>query len=295
MTRLAQLVHTSSHYLSLKLPAEITPPHRGYPIPTISPPSSSYSSPDVQIPGSTQSKSSHSSPAASRSNEDQSLSRPRPLSLEKKLSILAKDSPVSYASFVEGVSLLAWDIAWLCKTQGKDVSYDSWEEVCALGKNLWQILLDPPLRLPVATTSSSQTPQKSLPLPTSKSKSKSSTPIKNTVETSPPLGHFSHGTTYGFLASSDGAQFMESWRLSSPVELIKTVKAMLQAERERAVAEWEILQGDEWEEQRDEPKAQDSAAGGLSEQDERPSSVEETGILVRSTTQDPGQTIPSER
>jgi len=67
-------------------------------------------------------------------------SQPRPLHIEKKLSEVAKEDSVAYALFVEGMTLLVWDIAWICKTQGLSVGDNSWEEVCAMGRNLWQLL-----------------------------------------------------------------------------------------------------------------------------------------------------------
>lgn len=67
---------------------------------------------------------------------------------------------------------------------------------------------------------------------------------------------------------------MREWRLQSPVKVIEKVKAMLLAER--TGAEWEILEGNEWEEeegQADAP-AQHVAKFG------RIPRIEETGVLV---------------
>lgn len=65
-TALSHIVHLlvlSTHYLAIRLPAEITLPHRDYPMPTIFPLDSSYKYSDVPFPGSTLSHSSGGSPA----------------------------------------------------------------------------------------------------------------------------------------------------------------------------------------------------------------------------------------
>jgi hypothetical protein len=118
LTQLAYLTARVSTYLAVRLPAEITLPHRGYPLPTIFNPQASYSSRDVPFPGTTPAQSSTNSPAASRILDQRPLPRPRPLFVYSTLAKLAKDDPQAYSMFVEGVTFLAWDIAWLCKTQG---------------------------------------------------------------------------------------------------------------------------------------------------------------------------------
>ena len=67
---------------------------------------------------------------------------------------------------------------------------------------------------------------------------------------------------------------MREWRLQSPVKVIEKVKAMLLAER--TGAEWEILEGNEWEEeegQGDAPLQQLANVGRIPK-------IEETGVLV---------------
>ena len=67
---------------------------------------------------------------------------------------------------------------------------------------------------------------------------------------------------------------MRDWRLQSPVKVIEKVKAMLLAER--TGAEWEILEGNEWEEEEGQIgiQAQQLGNGG------RVPRIEETGVLV---------------
>ena len=223
-----------SHYLGLRLPAEITLPHRDYPLPTIFSPGSSYTSREVRYPGLTPSHSSNNSPSASRTTDTGPLPRPRLLHLDKKLTLLAKDDPLVYASFVEGITLLAWDIAWMCKTQGLDVGRSSWEDVCAMGKNLWQLLLGPtpPVRKQLSA----------LDLPTSAA-IRNEEPAQHLSQNT--LGGFSHNTAHSFLPALEGVKHMNDWRLQSPIKVIERVKTMLLSERDGA--EWQILEENEWE------------------------------------------------
>ncbi|KAK4695048.1 hypothetical protein P7C71_g2626, partial [Lecanoromycetidae sp. Uapishka_2] len=271
-TNLAHLVHLVSHYLSLRLPSEITLPHRDYPLPTIFSPSSSYTGREVSFPGFTPSQSLNNSPSASRHADQRPLPRPRPLHIDKKLTVLAKDDQLAYASFVEGITFLAWDIAWLCKTQGLNVGENSWEDVCAMGKNLWQLLLAPPPRPPISRELSSKSSPVKPPL---SRRSTGTTRVAATANTKdgPPLGHFSHGTAYGYLASAAGADYMRDWRLQSAVKVIEKVKAMLLAER--TGAEWELLEGNEWEEE--EAEAEQKRIAEVIGKPE----IEQTGILVK--------------
>ena len=270
-TNLAHLIHLVSHYLSLRLPAEITLPHRDYPFPTIFSPSSSYSGRDAPFPGSTPSHSSNNSPSASRYADQRSLPKPRPLHLDKKLSALARDDQVAYAAFVEGITFLAWDVAWLCKTQGLNVGDGSWEEVCAIGRNLWQFLLAPLTRPPASREATIRdSPRK--PAVSQPSRGGARPPLEASKEL-PPQGQFSHGTSYGFLAAAAGSDYMSTWRLQSSIKIIEKVKTMLLAER--TGAEWEILEGNEWEVEENEAdaKREPNLVNRFS--------VEEMGVLVK--------------
>lgn len=183
--------------------------------------------------------------------DQRSLPRPRPLYFDKKISALAKEDPVAYAFFVEGITFLAWDIAWMCKTQGLDVGANSWEEVCAVGKNLWQLLVSLPLTSkspsPAPITKTPSTQEFSRP---AISRVPTSTPLNPREEVKSPLamlGHFSHGTAHSFLAAANGVEYMRGWRLQMPLRVVEKVKAMLLSER--TGAEWEILEGNEWEDE----------------------------------------------
>ena len=223
----------------MRLPAEITLPRRDYPHPTIFSPASSYQGRKVPFPGShntSATASSHNSPNASRhptllDYHRGPLPKPRPLFLTKKLGTLAKDDPIAYGAFVDGMALLAWDVVWLCKTQGLDVSSptlsddarrhlsssssSSWEEVCAMGKNLWTLLFS------------------------------FTTPANNNEKPhgNASLGVYSHATRHSFLGSGPVAEAMRTWRLRDPVKVVEKVRGMLLAER--TGADWEVVNDEE--------------------------------------------------
>ena len=172
--------------------------------------------------------------------------------MDRRLSALAKEDPIAYALFVEGITLLAWDVAWVCKTQGMDVGGFSWEEVCAMGKNLWQLLIapSPGIKLPHALPGPRMPPISESPSKPTQSRTPSGvseTPTEEPKASAAALGHFSHGTAHSFLGAAVGTEHMRGWRLQSPIKVIEKVKAMLLSER--TGAEWEILEENEWEEE----------------------------------------------
>ncbi|KAL9602155.1 MAG: hypothetical protein Q9219_002019 [cf. Caloplaca sp. 3 TL-2023] len=247
-TILAHLVHLLSHYLSLRLPAEITLPHRDYPLPTILPPTSSYTGLTSPFPTSTPANSSSNSPTASKALHANQTPKPRPLFLRKQLALTAKEDPQTCTAFVEGATLLAWNIAWLCKTQGIGVGDDSWDEVCAVGKNLWKLVTAQPTASRVASTShdrrTKQDPD-THPPPSHTAPKANSQP--KTPETPPvTFGHFSHGTVHSDLTSAAGTDYMRRWRLQDSRKVVDRMQQVLLSDR--TGAGWEILEGKEWEE-----------------------------------------------
>jgi len=100
-TALSHTVHLlmlSTHYLAIRLPAEITLPHRDYPLPTIFPLAVSYKYTNIPFPGSTPGHSSNNSPNASRHLTEQvSQPHPRPLFVTKPLPKLAAEDPAEYS------------------------------------------------------------------------------------------------------------------------------------------------------------------------------------------------------
>ncbi|MCJ1435852.1 hypothetical protein MMC27_005228 [Xylographa pallens] len=242
---LAHLLHLTSHYLAVRLPAEISLPDAAHPYSQIFSPLSSYNSPAIPYPPTKR------SPSSSTSNTSRPTSRARPLYLEKPPLSLATEDPIAYALFIEAITLLAWDVAWLCKTQGLDVSARSWEDVCAMGKNMWLLFVAPPTRPAISRITSTSTDA------TTKTSSATTTPpikapiskpseITQTAGTFVPfLGHFSHSTNHSFLNAAEGSEYMRNWKLASPMRVIQKVKDALVSAR--MGADWEVLEEGEWE------------------------------------------------
>lgn len=246
---LAHLVHLISHYLGLRLPAEMVLPHRDCPHPTILPPSQSYAAQQLSFPqiGSAQ-LSSNSAPASRALLKSQKL-RPnlQSLYLTKTLTLLAKDDPRAYAEFLESVTLLAWNIAWLCKSQGIDAEIASWEGVCNIAKNLQHFLatknVERPLPSAARDSPRRQATYNSDPLlaPADCRDSQQCTTERQRTR----LGQLSHDTAHSNLVSAAGSSDMHRWRLQDPSKIVERVKHMLQSDR--TGAGWEMLDGKEWE------------------------------------------------
>ena len=147
-----------------------------------------------------------------------------------------------------------------------------------MGNNLWQLFLAPSARPLLAKQISGKNPSPKDPLlQTPKAMDQAQTGKE--VQETPAMGDFSHGTAYGFLAGPAGNEYMREWRLQNPVKVIDKVKAMLLAER--TGAEWEILQGNEWEGEEAERQATEVELGK-----QAATRIEETGVLVRPMADD---------
>ncbi|KAJ5180388.1 hypothetical protein N7492_003598 [Penicillium capsulatum] len=240
LSNVARLLVLVSHYLSLRLPAEIVLPNANCGGTTIYTPAASYQSHEAYeatvIP-----QSSRPNPTTSKTAEPRTQSRPRPLYIDTPLYQLAKEDTGTYAFFLEGATLLAWDVAWLCRTQGINLASDSWEDTCNIGKNMWQLLVAPPAQtstlMRVFAGRDTQAKVKS-------SKDNPQTTIQRT-KSFPMMGHYSHGTAHSFLSSAEGTEFMRSWKLPSSTRITDKLKANLLGEM--ASAEWELLEENEWD------------------------------------------------
>ncbi|CUS11146.1 unnamed protein product, partial [Tuber aestivum] len=109
LSHLSHLLLLTAHYLSLKLPNEILLPTQSHPF--------------TQIRGTLNARHTVT----------------RPLSLPAPLSTLSRDNPASHTKFIEGISLLAINIAYTCCTQGLEIN--DVDAVCAPGVNLWSLLV----------------------------------------------------------------------------------------------------------------------------------------------------------
>lgn len=226
-------------------------PHADYPHPTIFSVQSSYQGIELPFPGSTPNQSTINSPTASRFVGHRSLPKLRLLHLDRPLPRLAKEDVTTYNLFIEGVTLLAWDIAWLCRSQGV-LTIDTWEDVCQIGKNLWALFVE--------SASSPSTPRHSqhgTPTPATESSKAAPQGLGSAAAyaepTAPVFGAFSHAASYMNLAGPAGTELMRSWRLVSPARIVDNVKSHLLTEM--SGAEWEVLDEKEWNEDREDEQA----------------------------------------
>ncbi|KAJ4327472.1 autophagy protein 14 [Fusarium piperis] len=212
-TSLGHICHIlmlTSHYLAIRLPAAITLPHRDYPRPTIFNLAGSYRKGDPVFPSQTGAATPNSTSGDAGS---QYASRPRPLFIDKPLSQLIKEDPATYSYFIEGVTLLAYNIAWACSTQGVPVGdKGSFEDICNMGRNLYNLLIN---------------------------QQSAGTDGKPTH-----LGQFSHGTAYNFLSAAEGTEAAKNFKLPNPMKLADKLKKKLLSEA--PTPDWEVLDDDAW-------------------------------------------------
>ncbi|KAM0335385.1 hypothetical protein ACHAQA_000430 [Verticillium albo-atrum] len=174
--------------------------------------------------------------------------RPRPLFVDKTLPVLAKEDPAAYSMFLEAVTLLAYDVAWACCSQGVSVGdRSSFEDVCHIGRNLYSLLIGQQ-HLGVPTG-------KRYPSPNSVDK-KEGLVQDDTANITSWVGRYSHGTARHFLGGAEGADFVKSIKLPSPLKLADKLKTKLSSEV--AAPDWEVLQEDAWAEVEDEVDGTDS-------------------------------------
>lgn len=234
-TSLAHIAHILvlvSHYLAIRLPAEITLPHRDYPRPTIFTLASSYKHGDISFPGSSLPSQLSSDPRAA----DQHVPRPRLLYIEKPLPALAKDDPATYSLFLEGVTHLAYDIAWACCSQGVSIGdRNSFEDICNMGQNLYRLLIGDQLH----RKSLEPAFPPSFTPPTGSPKADDGDELKAKAQ----IGRWSHGTTYSFLGGAEGTEFVRNFKLLGPMKLIDRLKKRLSSEA--PMLEWEKIDEDD--------------------------------------------------
>lgn len=243
----AHLLVLASHYLSVRLPAEITLPHNDYPLSTIFSLNSSYTYTNLPFPGTTPTTSTAAPLSASKHiPPNPNIPRPRPLFVTEALPKLAKDDPSTYTSFIEGACLLAYNIAWLCRSQGISISSASpsgafpasanatstpspptFEDITAIGRNLYNLLIG-------------NRPRPAVP-------SQAGTPTVSSDDSgkaAPSLGQYSHGSTHTSLNSAAGAEVVRGFKLLIPVKVADQLRKNLLAEV--VGAEWELV--DDWNE-----------------------------------------------
>lgn len=234
---IAHLLWLASHYLAVRLPAEITLPHNDYPRPTIFSLSSSYHHGHVRFPGTAP------LPVDSLERQYGHVPHPRPLFLDKPLSSFTKEESNNYTAFLEGVCLLAYNIVWLCRTQGIPVgdSNNGFEDFSSMGRNLYNLLIASSLQRnqpgqPLADTIA--------PSPTRNSSAGGTSETSDLARAAPKMGVWSHGTSHTSLNSPSGHDFTRSFKMPNPIKLADKLKARLA--QEAPVPEWELIEDDEF-------------------------------------------------
>ncbi|KAL8839165.1 MAG: hypothetical protein Q9176_004668 [Flavoplaca citrina] len=244
ITSLAHLVHLVSHYLALRLPAEVVLPHHDCPFPIILTPETSYL---MNMTPNSRARLHTNSPRPPPPNKDIVHANQRlvlkSVHTRKKLSTTAKEDPQTYAAIADAMTLLAWNVAWLCKIQGFDVGANSWEEVCDVGKNLWQFFA----AQSTVSHTETDTDERGIRQDEKLNTAHQSSQQGDNPKSSALFGHYSHGTIHSNLVTASGSEILRGWRLQDPIKITTRVKQMLLSDR--TGAGWELLEGKEWESQ----------------------------------------------
>ncbi|KAI1167162.1 hypothetical protein F5B18DRAFT_529247 [Nemania serpens] len=223
---ITHLLFLASHYLAIRLPAEITLPHNDYPRPTIFSLSSSYQHGEVAFPGSSP------IPPDPRDRQFANVPFPRPLFIDKPLTTLAREDPATYNAFLEAVCLLAYDIVWLCRTQGVPVGDNNnhFDTFAGIGRNMYNLLQRTPPQ--IADDIGNQIAVADGREPTELGKA------------APRMGLYSHGSGHTFLGSAAGNDLTRNFKLQNPLKLADKLKSKLN--HENSIPEWEVLEDDAW-------------------------------------------------
>ena len=254
----AHLLWLAAHYLDIRLPAEITLPHNDYPRPTIFSLVSSYHHGQVPFPGSSQ------LPNDPRDRGYSHVPHPRPLFLDKPLSTLAKEDSPTYTACTEGACLLAYDIVWLCRTQGVPVGDNSnnFDDFSCMGRNLYNLLIgsslqrNQPGQQPLLSeTDTLSPPGRHANINTNASDNNNNIinegeggPTNDLIinkATTPRMGQWSHGTAHTYLGGAAGHDFTKYFKLPNPLKLADQLRARLVNEAPSA-PEWELIEDDEF-------------------------------------------------
>lgn len=241
----AHLTLLVGFYLGVRLPAEITEPHPDYPSHTIFTPAGSYRGGKYKFAEVLSSISQPISPSSSTHEQGQSL-QPRPLFIvsadrDDRVFKFQKRDEQAFRYLTEGIALLAWDIAWLCRSQGFTVGTTSWEDICNIGRNLHQLLIAVPQAPSISRIHSDRLLQKR---PIS---SRRGTSLANDVRRE-AIGRL--GQNSDLFATSQGTKsvqrdllslwdYVSWWKISIPLR-----KTLL---TEITSAEWELLLDEEWD------------------------------------------------
>ncbi|KAF3230639.1 hypothetical protein TWF191_009550 [Orbilia oligospora] len=201
---LGHLSHMSvliATYLGLKLPCEVLLPIRDAPSPSIRNPR---------------------------------FNRARPLSTTQPLPQLHSVDSEQYAMFIEGVSMLVYNVAWLCWSQGLEEAAAEIEDVWQPGRNMYRLLLCTPTKHHQALVQWSEATQEAItatPLPQG----------KKPQAVNMFLGRVNHSSAHSFLNSPQGLQHMARWKITLN-NVIDRTKHLLVSETSNA--EWDLIENE---------------------------------------------------
>jgi hypothetical protein len=231
LAHITHLLFLASHYLAIRLPAEITLPHNDYPRPTIFSLSSSYHHGEVSFPGSSP------IPPDPRDRQFANVPFPRPLFIDKPLATLAKEDTATHNAFLEAVCLLAYNIVWLCRTQGVAVGDNSsqFDAFAGIGRNLYNLLINSSLQ---------RNPQQIADDVGNQGLASGSNDPAELGKAGPRMGLYSHGSGHTFLGGATGNDLTRNFKLPNPMKLTDKLKSKLS--HENPIPEWEVLEDDAW-------------------------------------------------
>ena len=171
--------------------------------------------------------------------------RPRPLFVntdhaEAPVGTMIKTDPAGFALLLDGLALLAWNLAWLCRTQGMTTGTETWEDVCNIGKNLWHLLLAPPQPLALKRANSSQEVpgRKGSPRLANGSSELSTEPLLQ-------LGSQSHSSTHAFLGLRNAMRPIQKWTFDTHKAIGDSLRKLILEQVNNA--DWEMLDKEEWD------------------------------------------------
>ncbi|EOO00876.1 hypothetical protein UCRPA7_3650 [Phaeoacremonium minimum UCRPA7] len=139
---------------------------------------------------------------------------------------------------LSSVVLLAYDIAWACCSQGVAIGdKTSYEDVCNMGRNLYNLLISNPL----VTNPAGRTFPRSA---SSTAGTSAEGDLAEIGKATTLMGKFSHGAAHTFLGSAEGNEFVRSFKLPNPIKLADRLKKKLISDA--PIPDWELLEDDAW-------------------------------------------------
>lgn len=240
LAHMTHLLWLTSHYLAIRLPAEITLPHNDYPRPTIFSLPSSYHHGDIPFPGTSL------LPPDNLDRQFHHVPHPRPLFIERSLPTLAKEDSSAYNAFIEAVCLLSYDIVWLCRTQGVPVGGDSssinLEDFFSLGRNMYNLLMTSNLQRNPHHIADAASAARTGGVVAPNGSHHHDPAIAELAKAVPRMGLYSHGTAHTFLGSAAGNELTRGFRMPNPVKLADRLRTRLAYEN--PARDWELVENE---------------------------------------------------